>query len=877
MNSAEWREIKALFTSALDLHKDERAAFLAHRPVELRIEVEKLLTANDEADNFIAEPACVGLGMADPDKCELLTGKQIDSYKIVRKIGHGGMGTVYLANRADGSFDKPVAIKLIKRGMDTSAVLKRFSMERRILAQLQHPNIANLIDGGTTGDGLPYFVMEYVEGEPITKFCDTHRFSTHLRLRLFQKVCSAISHAHQNLVVHRDIKPSNILVTDDGEPKLLDFGIAKMLHPDWSLDTNEATATMFRIMTPEYASPEQIQGLPITTSSDVYSLGVVLYELLSGKRPYKIESRTTDEAARVVLTEEPVKPSSVVSCHRQPGKGETIPTDANSTGEHTEKDTGDAKPIRVSNSAFRDLKGDLDNIVLKALRKEPERRYQSVQEFSEDIRRHLVGLPVTASADTVSYRFAKFVKRHRAGVFAGAVIFLTLLAATTVTTWQATVARRERDKAEQRFNQVRKLANTVLFDYHDSIAKLAGSTPIRQKMLQDSVEYLDSLSVDASADENLQREIATAYEKIGDITGGDDTFGKLNQGGNSLLNYQKALKIREKLAGDQLADPKDSFAYAVCLGKTADGLGVSGDFQSRLENYQKAAAIYETVANSDPFNRTFQFGLASGLFDLGFASDQAGENEDAIANYSRALRIWERLSDGDTSGGMVERRLSRGYKFLGRVLEREKSFDEAAQNYSIALALDQSRVSRDAEDAQAQLDLSASYITLANLFIKTEKIEDAETFCQKGLKIREEAVKVDSENTVTLVFLARGYDTLGLIRQKKLDLDGAAKSFRKAIDIFTRPQNIDTSDFISNNYLTNFYNHLGSSEMELSRRSQFPAQRKKHILLARDCYVKSVEILKKLQEHNSVTTRNESSIEDIMKKIEACDKALQEV
>ncbi len=323
MNSARWLEIKEIFNAACDLPRADRASFLAEYDVSLRLEVEKLLNANDEAIDFIDEPAMVEVGLAGDDMADTFVGKRIDSYEILSEIGHGGMGIVYLADHADESFHKRVAVKLIKRGMDTSAVLKRFVMERQILANLEHPNIASLLDGGTTHDGLPYFVMEYVAGEPITKFCDSHGLDTDSRLGLFQKVCAAISYAHQNLIVHRDIKPSNILVTEDGTPKLLDFGIAKLLHPDWSLDTHEATATMFRVMTPEYASPEQLRGMPVTTASDVYSLGVVLYELLTGERPYKIESRLPDEVVKIVLTAEPVKPSSVISFKVPNSRAET--------------------------------------------------------------------------------------------------------------------------------------------------------------------------------------------------------------------------------------------------------------------------------------------------------------------------------------------------------------------------------------------------------------------------------------------------------------------------------------------------------------------------------------------------------------------------
>src|SRR6185369_8714162 len=309
MKSDEWEKIKEVFNAVLDWPETERAAFLSNCDKDLRRKVEKLLNSDGKADDFIVEPAFVGIGFKEEDETDFYVGKQIDAYKILEEIGHGGMGTVYLAVKSDETFYKKVAIKLIKRGMDTNAVLGRFVMERQILASLENPNIATLIDGGSTVDGLPYLVMEYIEGEPITRFCESHQFNIEERLELFRKVCSAVSYAHQNLVVHRDLKPSNILVTAAGIPKLLDFGIAKLLHPDWSLETTEATATMFRLMTPDYASPEQIRGLPITTTSDVYSLGVVLYQLLSTQPGHRFPSDSLTDIERTICEIEPEKPS----------------------------------------------------------------------------------------------------------------------------------------------------------------------------------------------------------------------------------------------------------------------------------------------------------------------------------------------------------------------------------------------------------------------------------------------------------------------------------------------------------------------------------------------------------------------------------------
>ncbi len=347
-------------------------------------------------------------------------GRLIGPYKIIRKIGHGGMGSVFLAARADDQYRKQVAIKLVKRGMDTDFIVSRFLSERQILASLDHPNIASLFDGGATADGLPYFVMEDIEGLPINEYCDTHNLSTTERLKLFSIVCAAVHYAHRKHIIHRDIKPTNILVTADGMPKLLDFGIAKILDPDLSIQTTGRTATARRLMTPGYASPEQVRGESVTTASDIYSLGVLLYELLTGHRPYHVRNRATDEIARVICEQEPEKPSTAIT-RIEEVHGDDGLRPIRLTPESVSK-TRDGSPEKLR----RRLAGDIDNIVLMAIRKEPRRRYESVEQFSEDIRRHLEGRPVRARKDTLSYRSAKFINRNRAAVIEVALSMLVV-------------------------------------------------------------------------------------------------------------------------------------------------------------------------------------------------------------------------------------------------------------------------------------------------------------------------------------------------------------------------------------------------------------------------------------------------------------------
>lgn len=424
MTPERWQQIKPVLADALEMNLTERKVFLAKICAEdaaLRIEVESLLAAQEEAQSFIEQPAFNHTALFPEPNGFALPPQQIGSYRIVRALAHGGMGAVYLAERDDNLYRQKVAIKLIKRGMDTAFVLQRFRAERQILAALAHPNIARLLDGGTTADGSPYLVMEYIEGVPIDQYCDAHKLSISERLKLFRQVCSAVQFAHQRLVIHRDLKPGNILVTATGEVKLLDFGIAKLLLPDENNVTIDPTATGMRLMTPAYASPEQIREEPVTTASDVYSLGVILYELLTGHRPYQVKGAQTHELLRAVCETDPERPSAVIPRIEEERNADG--TTARKVTPEQVSQTREGQPSKLR----RRLRGDIDNIVLMALRKEPARRYPSVEQLSEDIRRHLEGLPVLAHKATVSYRTQRFMRRHRAAILSASVVALILM------------------------------------------------------------------------------------------------------------------------------------------------------------------------------------------------------------------------------------------------------------------------------------------------------------------------------------------------------------------------------------------------------------------------------------------------------------------
>ncbi|MEZ4586643.1 MAG: serine/threonine-protein kinase [Gemmatimonadales bacterium] len=424
-----FQEVKRLFDAALERSPETRDAFLDAEcgpDTVLRQEVAELLAAAHEDDDPFEAPAPAAFARLPEDPAEAMIGRRIGVYEVTGLIGFGGMGAVYEAVRADDTYQKRVAIKLIKRGMDTDLAVRRFKHERQILANLNHRNIAALLDGGVTEDGRPYFVMEYVEGEPITGYCDRQRLSVQARVELFRQVCNAVEHAHRNLVVHRDLKPGNILVAADGTVKLLDFGIAKLLGEEESPESAPLTRGGFRALTPEYASPEMVRGEPITTAADVYGLGVVLFELLAGRRPFRFDQLTLSGIEELVCRTPAPKPSTLAT--------EQMAWIAGS------KSTG-----RLA----KQLAGDLDTIVQMALRKEPERRYPSVEALSEDLKRYLQGLPVSAQRDRWSYRSLKFARRHPIPLATGVLLLASVVTGLLVTTATARRAERERARAQQ--------------------------------------------------------------------------------------------------------------------------------------------------------------------------------------------------------------------------------------------------------------------------------------------------------------------------------------------------------------------------------------------------------------------------------------------
>jgi eukaryotic-like serine/threonine-protein kinase len=602
-----WQQVKEVLHEVLQIPPRQRPSFLDNACIgdqTLRQEVESLLLEESAGTEGFLGSLDLSLEDVRYGNASWI-GRRIGSYEIIDIIGEGGMGSVYRAARADEQYQKQVAIKIVKLGLGTPFALARFRAERQILANLEHPNIARLLDGGTTEDGLPYVVMELVEGQPIDQYCETHKLSIDDRLRLFRTVCLTVQHAHQHLVVHRDLKPGNILVTADGTPKLLDFGIAKILDTGSVPSGTEHTVSLLRMLTPEYASPEQVRGDTVTTATDVYSLGVILYRLLTGTHPYSLDRCSPEQMMKAICETEPVKPSTaVLRPEETAGEGAVA--------------GGDVVADGSADKLSKRLRGDLDNVVLMALRKDAHRRYSSAGQFAEDIQRYLVSLPVIARKDTSRYRASKFVVRHKVGVVAVVAIVLTLASGLAVTLREARIARQQteiarqqRAQAEERFKDLRQVANSFMFEFHDAIRPLAGATPVRALLVRRSREYLDRLAHDANGDPSLQQELATAYMKLGDIQG-NPAEADLGDANAAKVSYQNALAILQPL----LASHPNERALQLQAAALDDRIALHSSAQECVDLLHKAIDIREALLALDPADVQLRRDLASSYAEL---------------------------------------------------------------------------------------------------------------------------------------------------------------------------------------------------------------------------------------------------------------------
>jgi serine/threonine protein kinase len=776
MNSESWQRVKQLLDEALAVDPSEQTSFLDRSCAgdgQLRREVESLLASHEQAGTkFLKVPAAdlTAIGSA-----LVRESRRVGVYEIMERIGHGGMGEVYRAVRADGQYTKDVAIKLVRGGYDTGSMLERFRNERQILASLDHPNIARLLDGGTTDDGTPYLVMELIDGKPIDRFCDDHRLSVTERLRLFRQVCAGVHYAHQRLVIHRDIKPSNVLVTKEGEPKLLDFGVAKIMAP-----IHEAQTTMTQAMTPEYASPEQIRGEPITTATDVYSLGVVLYRLLTGRSPYAGDTRSPHRLAEAVCGTDPERPSTVVV--KPQDAPDTQPADLDRISS-----TREGSPAKLQ----RRLAGDLDDILLMALRKEAARRYGSVEQFAEDVRRHLEGLPVAARKGSWSYQAEKFVRRHRVAIAAAAVLILAVAGGVGATIREARIARANARRAEARFNDVRHLANSLIFDVDKSIADLPGSTPARKLLADDALQYLDTLAREAKGDLTLQRELATAYQKLGEIQG-NPALANLGDTGAALESYRKAVAIRQALADANPGNKNDQVALAfayVSLGSLSQV--VSGNLQEALAEETKAQSILEPLAKADPNDLKVLDRLRDVYAEIGDIEGGNGSSanlanvESALENHRKALMIAERFFRERPNDASARLTLAIDNSNVAGDLVKKGDRVAALNSYQKARDILQS-LAESSPPAAYKHGLGIMYQRIGNVQMMDGDSASAMKNYRARLEITEKLAAADPKNVSARLDVADSYAFAGLAAAESGDETEGLAMLQKAIDILEK-------------------------------------------------------------------------------------------
>ncbi len=794
-DAERWQRVRELFRGALELEPETRRSFLDQEcrgDERLRADVELLLDSLERAGDFLEDPAA-----PSPDALleDPYAGLEVGPYRLEEKLGRGGMGVVYSARRIDREFQRRVAVKLLPPGEGSDEMVRRFRAERQILAALGHPHIAQLHDGGATPGGLPYLVMEHVDGLPIDEYCDAHALDTRQRLELFCDVCSAVHFAHQNLVVHRDLKPSNILVTGDGSVKLLDFGIAKLLHGEPAADR---TATAFRRMTPDYASPEQVTGAPVSTASDVYSLGVVLYRLLTGRLPHRVKTGSPAELVRAICDDEP-EPASVAADRptEVPGPGGAAVTlTPESVAASRDGDPGKLR---------RRLAGDIDNIVAMALRKEPRRRYDSAQRLAQDIRDHLAGRPILARENTLSYRLGKFVGRNRWAVAATAVLVLASLAFALLTSFQKRQVERERDRAEQVTGFL-----IDIFEVSDPYAEspeIAGQQLTARQVLDAGARRLESSLGDqprlkaSLADtigaiylrlgqfEDSRRHLDAALEIRRGLYDGDHPEVAGNLADLALLALEEgdhaeadrllleALDIQRRELGEDHAEVADSLALlgavrmaegeldaaepiledvllrrrrigdAATVAKSINDLGVlhqsAGRYPRARELYAEALEIRRGL-HGRPHPE-----LAESINNLGTVSLYQGDYDAARAHYGESLELYRQLFGGEHPYVAIT------LTNLATVHHLTGDLAAAEPRYREALALNRQLL------GDRHPNLATTLSNFGNLQMLRGELDEAEELHRQVLEMRRELLGAEHP------YVATSLDQLGSVLHRK--------------------------------------------------------------------------------------------------------------
>jgi tetratricopeptide (TPR) repeat protein/tRNA A-37 threonylcarbamoyl transferase component Bud32 len=782
MTPERWQAAGDLFEQAIALPLGDRSAFVNRQADddEVRSEVLSLLASHHAAGSFVQEKIRgavatfyeTGLVAAPPSR--------VGPYRLIRELGRGGMGTVFLAERDDDEYHARVAVKLVRPGMDTEFILARFRRERQTLARLQHPNISRLLDGGTTETGLPYIVMEYIDGPWLTAFADQRRLGIDERLRLFLDVCSAVDYAHRHFIVHRDLKPGNILVGPDGAPKLLDFGICKLLQAEPS-----GTDTVAAPMTPNYASPEQVRGDPATLLSDIYSLGAVLYELLTGSGPRQFD-KLTPRAIEDVLSRTPIaRPSAIVR----------------------------------DKAAARQLSGDLDNVVMRALETEPERRYESAAQFADDLKRFLDNEPVRARPQTLTYRLRKFVRRNRLAVAATAAVFVALSAGLLVSMYEARIAA-------SRLQQVRTLASKVVFDVHDAVRDLPGSTKARRMIVQTGLDYLDSLVNSVAGDSRAETELAKAYRRLGDVQGNAEE-ANLGDVPNALADYRKAMALvdaaikrspqdfdaqaervvlyermgaLETHAG-KLPEAIRNYAEGIRTGSALARSGNvdllsalgnaylgsnnakrnAGDFRGALDDANESLRVYRDAAARQPNDRALGHSVSNAYASLGMAESMVGQLQDGLAHFRLSVAEMEKLAAAEPQNVAWQRDLMLAYGHVADVLgnpdlQNLGDRDGAVQAYRQAAEIGKKLYEADPADQRAMTDYG---IVLSRVETMMDNRDPAARLAvqTESMRVLNEAARLSPTNVQLKLYVGTVQQHMGDTHTAAGNLEAARQAY----------------------------------------------------------------------------------------------------
>ncbi len=760
MTPERWEQIRDVLERALELAPDRRSAFLdgacASDP-SLRAEVEGLLAASaDMPSGFLQSSAMAGFLAANADGMALNSalnpGQEFaQRFQLIRKLGEGGMGQVWLAEQTL-PVHRQVALKLIKAGMYDETVVQRFESERQSLAIMDHPAIAKVFEAGTTPQGQPYFVMEYVPGLPITEYCDQKTLDIRDRLELFIQVCEGVQHAHQKAIIHRDLKPANILVVEVDEApvsRIIDFGLAKAATPKIAGDALK-TQLGNLLGTPGYMSPEQADAnvQDIDTRTDVYSLGVVLYVLLSGREPFEnrqSQKQPLDELLRRLREDEPPRPSTRIN------------SDYNSS-------TAIAAARRTEpRQLARTLRGDLDWITMKALEKDRVRRHGAPSELAADIRRYLNQEPVLARPASAAYRSGKFIKRHKLALAVASVFVLMVISGAVAIVREAQIARIEQARAERRFESLRKLTDSMLFEFHDSIESLPGSTAARELVVSRALEYLQQIESEAHDDPATLRDLAAAYERIGQIRS-EENHPHLG-GAGSLLEakqlYEKALGIRQKLAA---TNPRDTNLQMDLLG-TMTLVGAIqyqlGDLDGAAELGRQRLQIMEQLAQSHDSEK-LEHDIADSLVSDGFLKIWLGDYTSALDDERRALAMNEAFLHADPANPKNSRRVIIAHNWVAMALKFDRNYAAAADEFRQSIAIAEQLAVRDPNDTGVQASLAGDNEELCKSLAYAGAFSEVRERCQKAISINESMVKSDKNNVQAVADLASSNLTIGL-------------------------------------------------------------------------------------------------------------------